>query len=169
MNIVDEIGQEVLKSGQLYGLLDQGEMVFVPEAMPPLTQLAEQITGDLVDYHAHIGKQIQLPVLQRAFCYMFAKGLEAAYLWDESPEGRFELHYIVQDMLMGSVGAQVSHDYQAVINDLLPVAFDAFHVVKDWLIANLASITAVEDGLLLCMQHSLERIGLIGLHRGAPM
>ncbi len=166
MDIQSEIAQQVLTSAQANNILDDNELVTVPEAIPPLQRMAEQITADLVDYHAHIGKQLQLPVLQRAYCYIFAKGLEASYLWVESKDGTFDLNYRVEDLLLGRVGAQVSPDFQSVVNELIPIAQESFLAVQEWMIANLAKITAIDDGLVLCIQRCLENGGLIGLHRG---
>ena len=166
MDIESEISQLTLESAQTHGLLDGDELLTVPEALTPLNQTACGITSELVDFHAYIGKQLQLPIFQQAYCYIFAKGVEAAYQWAESADGDISLNYDIEDLLKGRVGAQISTEFQSAINELIPVAQDSFLPIQDWLVANLGDVTSVEDGVVLCVQHTLERSGLVGLHCG---
>ena len=58
----------------------------------------------------------QFPMLQRFFCYNFAKGVESAYLWEKNPPGEISFSYDVTDAINGLVGTQVSKKFQAYIN-----------------------------------------------------
>lgn len=48
---------------------------------------------DIYEHHRKIAKPLQFPIFRDCFCYCCAKGAEAAFLWNESADGRIAIDY----------------------------------------------------------------------------
>ena len=76
----------IVKSALAEGLIEDDDLAFIPETLPLLADLAGVSRDDFYKNSPPTG--FQFPMLQRFFCYNFAKGVESAYLWDKNPPSR---------------------------------------------------------------------------------
>lgn len=81
-------------------LIQDDDLAFIPEVWPLLDKLAGESRDDIYNYHNKIEKSLQFPIIQRFFCYDFAKGVESAYLWNQSSSGQISFNYSLDDALL---------------------------------------------------------------------
>lgn len=104
----------IVRSALNEGLIEDDDLAFIPETLPLLADLAGASRDDFYKKSQSTG--FQFPMLQKFFCYNFAKGVESAYKWEKNPPGDISFSYDVKDAMNGLVGAQVSETFQSYIN-----------------------------------------------------
>ncbi len=117
-------------------LIQDDDLAFIPEVLPLMDKLAGESRDDIYNYHNKIKKSLQFPIIQRFFCYNFAKGVESAYLWHQSSSGQISFNYSLDDAIAGRVGAQVSPLFQEAINKGIYFMEDVFCDFQDKLLIN---------------------------------
>jgi hypothetical protein len=96
-------------------IIIDNDLSFVPEVMPLFFDLAGNVRDDIYIYHKSIQKNLQFPIIQNCFCYCFSKGMESAFLWNESKDGRINFNYCQSDAIKGISGAQVTEKFSKTI------------------------------------------------------
>jgi hypothetical protein len=124
----------IVESAVSEGLIRDDDLAMIPEAMPILSSLAGASRDDIYDRAPETG--IQFPTIQKIFCYNFAKGVESAFLWNLSSDGKIEFPYNPSDAFNGLLGVAVSKDFQGYINYGIPVMENVFCDFQNRVVAN---------------------------------
>lgn len=110
----------------------EGETNFIPETLGVLNGISKAATETIFENLSPNG--ISFKVIQKCFDYVFAKGIEAFFLWQDSPDGNIKLSYSESDLLAGYVGASVSQSAADFINATMIMSGELFYNFQDWLI-----------------------------------
>lgn len=128
----------VVESAVKVGLIEDNDLANVPETIPILTKLVEELRDDY--YHdvrsLSPNGQLSFQVMQKCFCYCFAKGAEAAYQWDVNPPGKLTISYSKDDALEGRAGANVPQEFANIITTGMISAEDVFCELQDNYLVN---------------------------------
>jgi len=115
------------------GLLEDESPHTIPETLGALKSLAEAATETIFENPDGNGLSIQ--VIQKAFHYAFAKGLEMFYLM-QAAEGQITLSYSEADLLNGQLVAPVEQNAADFFNDAMDKCTALFSAFQEWLKTN---------------------------------
>lgn len=99
------------------GIIEDFDLAMVPEVMPVLFKFIGTFRDDIYRHTNESGTSMTMPLLQKCFCYAFAKGAECASLWHQSPSGFFEFNYSLDDAIAGRCGVAVPEPLSETISN----------------------------------------------------
>ncbi len=100
----EKSGNVMVLSSVMEGIIVDDDLAQVPEVMPFFFKLAGELRDDVYRHHGEMKKPIQFPIISNCFCYCFAKGAEAAFLWKASPNGKIAFSYDPEGAIAGNSG-----------------------------------------------------------------
>jgi len=127
---------EIVRSAVAAKVIIDDDLAMVPEVVPVLARLAGSLRDDIYEHHNRIQKPLQFPLIATCFSYSFAKGAEAAFLWNESPDGRIEFSYLFEDALRGAAGADVTDHFTTVITKGMDLSYSVFVDFQDHILVD---------------------------------
>ncbi len=166
MDVYKAVADQVLQQAKAMGLLQEDELIMIPEVVGLLTDVTTEMAEDIVQFHLHQGINLQPPIWQRALWYAWTKGVESVYLFQQTPAEPPSINYRPEDVFQGLVGAQVPRWLQAYINKMAPTVIGILPAMLPWVSENLSDIVNAEDGLKTCLQSSLFHAALVGVSCG---
>ena len=126
-NMLFAISQaSIVRSAVNEKLVVDDDLAMIPETMPILVRLAGTLRDDFYKYQASRMAGLSFEIMNNCFRYCFGKGAESAYAWNESPKGKIEFTYDVDDAIEGNVGAFVSEDFSIKITLGLEKSYNVF-------------------------------------------
>ncbi len=127
--------KEPIKSSAIEcGLLEDENPHIIPETLGVLKSLADAATETIFENPDANGLSIQ--IIQKAFNYVFAKGIETFSLWQAANDGNVTLSFSEADLLNGDVGASISPNAADFVNAAMPMCADMFSAFQEWLKTN---------------------------------
>ena len=131
-------GKVMTTSSVSEGLIADDDLAQVTEVMPLLFRLGGVLRDDIYAHHASTKQALQFPVLRDCFCYAFAKGAECAFLWNQSPDGRFTMSYDGEAAIAGTASADeaLSQEFTEHVGDGMGVMGDVFVDFQNELLVN---------------------------------
>jgi len=115
------------------GFIKDNNLNFIPETVGALNQVAEAATGTIFQNPTPNG--VSAEVIRKAFCYVFAKGIEVVSLWDDSSNGEITLSFVEEDLLNGLFGVGVSEETENIITAAMIAFPDVFfYAYQEWII-----------------------------------
>jgi len=116
------------------GLLEDENPHTIPETLGALKSLADAATETIFENPDGNGLSIQ--VIQKAFHYAFAKGLEIFFLMQTAAESNITLSYSEADLLNGHLEAPVEQNAADFFNDAMGKCAALFSAFQEWLKTN---------------------------------
>jgi len=116
------------------GLLEDENPHIIPKTIGVLKSLADAATETIFENPDANGLSIQ--VIQKAFYYAFAKGIETLFLWKAAAGDNVTLSFSKADLLSGDVGASTSPNAADFINTAMPMCAAMFKAFQEWLKTN---------------------------------
>jgi hypothetical protein len=142
-NMEKELHDVITKAYVNHRIITDDDLAMILEATPLLYKMIDAVNEDMEAHHRNMEKGLQFPILFNAFYYMFAKGAEAAYLWNALSAEEFKntsVNYLFNDLLEGRVGLQVDDKFNGDVTALSGLVYDAFVDVQDWIVANFENL-----------------------------
>jgi len=115
------------------GLLEDESPHTIPETLGALKSLADAATETIFENPDGNGLSIQ--VIQKAFYYAFAKGLEMFYLM-QAAKDQITLSYSEADLLSGHLAAPEEQNAADFFNDAMGKCAALFSAFQEWLKTN---------------------------------
>jgi len=123
----------IFKVATELGFIKEDNLNFIPETVGALNHVAEAATGTIFQNPTPDG--VSAEVIRKAFCYVFAKGIESVSLWDDSSNGEITLSFVEEDLLNGLFGVGVSEETENVITAAMIAFPDVFfYAYQEWII-----------------------------------
>lgn len=113
----------LLACSRNFGVFNNQTMPIIPELIGTLVYLSEYLFGIAQDAmkkaKCNSNPQAGLDMMRNCCKYAFAKGVEAAMRWSDSPEGSIELFFYPEDLITltceTGLGKERDHQIQATL------------------------------------------------------
>jgi len=116
------------------GLLEEETPHTIPETLGALKSLADAATETIFENPDGNGLSIQ--VIQKAFHYAFAKGIEMFFLMRSATEDNITLSFSEADLLSGNLVVPVDQNAADFFNDAMGKCAALFSAFQEWLKTN---------------------------------
>lgn len=126
--------ENLLESAAACGLLEEETSHILPETLGVLKELADAATATIFEHPEGDGLSIQ--VIQKAFQYVFAKGIETFFLL-KNASGQVTLSFSETDLLNGNTEVPVPPSAADFMNTAMSKCTEMFNAFQEWLKTNL--------------------------------